>query len=46
MQKQTQSQITKLQRQIERLEKIILAATAFIIIGLFSVVFALLKMHI
>ena len=46
MQKQTQNQIAKLQKQIERLEKIIISATAFIILGLISVVFALLQVHV
>ena len=46
MQKQTQNQIIKLQKQIDRLEKVIISAAGVIIIGLFAVVFALLKLHV
>ena len=45
MQKQTQNQIASIKKQIERLEKIVISSAAFIIIGLFTVVLALLKYH-
>ena len=45
MQKQTQNQIAGIKKKIERLEKILITSTGFIIIGLFMVVLALLKNH-
>ena len=45
MQKQTQNQIASIKKQIERLEKIVISSAAFIIIGLFTVVLALLRYH-
>ena len=45
MQKQTQNQIASIKKQIERLEKIVVSSAAFIIIGLFTVVLALLRYH-
>ena len=45
MQKQTQNQIASINKQIERLEKIVISSAAFIIIGLFTVVLALLRYH-
>ena len=46
MQKQTQNQIAGIKKQIARLEKVVISSAAFIIIGLFMVVLALLKNHI
>ena len=46
MQKQTQNQLKSLQKQIDRLEKILITSTGFIIVALMTVVFALLKYHI
>ena len=45
MQKQTQNQIASIKKQIEPLEKIVISSAAFIIIGLFTVVLALLRYH-
>jgi len=45
MQKQTQNQIASIKKQIARLEKVVISSAAFIIIGLFMVVLALLKNH-
>mgnify|MGYP000336044289 CR=1 FL=1 len=45
MQKQTQTQIASIKKQIARLEKVVVSSAAFIIIGLFMVVLALLKNH-
>jgi len=45
MQKQTQTQIASIKKQIARLEKVVISSAAFIIIGLFMVVLALLKNH-
>ena len=45
MQKQTQNQIAGIKKQIARLEKVVVSSAAFIIIGLFMVVLALLKNH-
>ena len=45
MQKQTQNQITGIKKQIARLEKIVISSAAFIIIGLFTLLLALLKYH-
>ena len=45
MQKQTQNQIASIKKQIERLEKLVISSAAFIIIGLFTVVLALLRYH-
>ena len=46
MQKQTQKQLDNLKKQIERLEKIVISCAAFIIIGLFSLLLAILKYHL
>jgi uncharacterized membrane protein YvbJ len=43
MQKQTQNQIASIKKQIARLEKVVISSAAFIIIGLFMVVLALLQ---
>ena len=45
MQKQTQARISSIKKQIERLEKIVISSVAFIIIGLFTLLLALLKYH-
>ena len=45
MQKQTHARIMSIKKQIERLEKVIISSAAFIIIGLFTVVLALIKYH-
>ena len=45
MQKQTQTQIASIKKQSARLEKVVISSAAFIIIGLFMVVLALLKNH-
>ena len=45
MQKQTQNQIAGIKKQIARLEKVVVSSAAFIIIGLFMVVLALLQNH-
>ena len=45
MQKQTQNQIASIKKQIARLEKVVISSAAFIIIGLFTVVLALLRYH-
>ena len=45
MQKQTHARISSIKKQIERLEKIVISSVAFIIIGLFTIVFALIKYH-
>tara|TARA_R100001530_G_scaffold125730_1_gene94347 strand:- start:69 stop:275 length:207 start_codon:yes stop_codon:yes gene_type:complete len=46
MQKQTQNQIAGIKKQIARLEKIVISSAAFIIIGLFTLLLALLKYHL
>ena len=46
MQKQTQNQIAGIKKKIERLEKILITSTGFIIIGLFTIILALLKYHL
>ena len=43
MQKQTQNQIAGIKKQIARLEKVVISSAAFIIIGLFTLLLALLK---
>ena len=43
MQKQTQTQIASIKKQIARLEKVVISSAAFVIIGLFMVVLALLQ---
>ena len=45
MQKQTQNQIAGIKKQIARLEKIVISSAAFIIIGLFTLLLALLRYH-
>jgi len=45
MQKQTQNQLKSLQKQIDRLEKIIITSTGFVLVGLVTLVFSLLKFH-
>ena len=45
MQKQTQNQIAGIKKQIARLEKVVISSAAFIIIGLFTLLLALLKYH-
>ena len=45
MQKQTQNQLKNLQKQIDRLEKIIITSTGFVLVGLVTLVFSLLKFH-
>jgi uncharacterized membrane protein YvbJ len=45
MQKQTHARIASIKKQIERLEKIVISSAAFVIIGLFTIVFALIKFH-
>jgi len=45
MQKQTHARIASIKKQIERLEKIVISSAAFVIIGLFTIVFALIKYH-
>ena len=45
MQKQTQNQIAGIKKKIERLEKILITSTGFIIIGLFTIILTLLKYH-
>jgi len=45
MQKQTHARITSIKKQIERLEKIVITSAAFVIIGLFTVVLALIQFH-
>ena len=45
MQKQTQNQIAGIKKQIARLEKVVVSSAAFVIIGLFMVVLALLQNH-
>ena len=45
MQKQTHARISSIKKQIERLEKIVISSVAFIIIGLFTLLLALLKYH-
>jgi len=45
MQKQTQNQMASIKKQIARLEKVVISSAAFIIVGLFMVVLALLKNH-
>ena len=45
MQKQTQNQIASIKKQIERLEKIVITTAAFVIIGLFTVILALIQFH-
>ena len=45
MQKQTQNQIAGIKKKIERLEKILITSTGFIIVGLFTIVLTLLKYH-
>ena len=46
MQKQTQNQIAGIKKQIARLEKIVITSAAFIIVGLFTILLALLKYHL
>ena len=46
MQKQTQNQIAGIKKQIARLEKIVILSAAFIIIGLFTLLLALLNYHL
>tara|TARA_R100001244_G_scaffold14906_1_gene16470 strand:+ start:295 stop:492 length:198 start_codon:yes stop_codon:yes gene_type:complete len=46
MQKQTQNQIAGIKKQIARLEKIVISSAAFIIIGLFTLLLALLNNHL
>ncbi len=46
MQKQTQNQIAGIKKQIARLEKIVITSAAFIIVGLFTLLLALLKYHL
>ena len=45
MQKQTQNQIASIKKKIERLEKILITSTGFIVIGLFTIILTLLKYH-
>ena len=45
MQKQTHARIASIKKQIERLEKIVISSAAFIIIGLFTLLLALLRYH-
>jgi len=45
MQKQTHARITSIKKQIERLEKVVITSAAFVIIGLFTVVLALIQFH-
>ena len=45
MQKQTHARISSIKKQIERLEKVVISCAAFIIIGLFTLLLALLKYH-
>jgi len=45
MQKQTQKQMADIKKQIARLEKVVISSAAFIIIGLFTLLLALLKYH-
>ena len=45
MQKQTHARISSIKKQIERLEKVVISSAAFIIIGLFTLLLALLKYH-
>ena len=45
MQKQTQNQLKNLQKQIDRLEKILITSTGFVIVGLMTLLFSLLKFH-
>ena len=45
MQKQTQNQIAGIKKKIERLEKILITSTGFIILGLFTIILTLLKYH-
>ena len=45
MQKQTHARIASIKKQIERIEKIVISSAAFVIIGLFTIVFALIKFH-
>ena len=45
LQKQTHARISSIKKQIERLEKIVISSVAFIIIGLFTLLLALLKYH-
>ena len=42
MQKQTQNQIVKLQRQIDRLEKILLTSTGFLLTSMLGIIVALI----
>ena len=46
MQKQTQNQIAGIKKQIARLEKIVISSAALIIIGLFTLLLALLNYHL
>ena len=46
MQKQTHARISSIKKQIERLEKIVITSAAFIIVGLFTLILALLKYHL
>ena len=45
MQKQTQNQIAGIKKKIERLEKILITSTGFVIVGLMTLLFSLLKFH-
>ena len=45
MQKKTQNKIASIKKQIARLEKVVISSAAFVIIGLFMVVLALLQNH-
>ena len=45
MQKQKHNQIAGIKKQIARLEKIVISSAAFIIIGLFTLLLALLRYH-
>ena len=42
MQKQTQSQISKLQKQVDRLEKILLTSTGFLLTSMLGIIVALI----
>ena len=45
MQRQTHGKIASIKKQIERLEKVVITSAAFVIIGLFTVVLALIQFH-
>tara|TARA_R100001530_G_scaffold136182_1_gene115664 strand:- start:189 stop:398 length:210 start_codon:yes stop_codon:yes gene_type:complete len=42
MQKQTQAQISKVQKQIDRLEKILLTSTGFLLTSMLGIIVALI----